>query len=195
MRTYLTIFLFFSTLAHAQHEMKEMVPIYNSASKAVFEFPSDEPVECRLDNAPFEACITPVRFANKTDGKYLFVVRTAKEKRVILRKHFIINTIAPTITMGVTPPPKQSSGDEAVFKFFVQGYSSVNAECYLDNQIYEPCKPNDDLVFKGLLPRAKPYEFRIKATDKAGNESMKVYSWTVTDKKTPEDVKESTGVR
>ena len=146
-------------------------------------FDSDEPgrFECRLDNAPFGSCTSPVHYTGLSDGDHVFAVRAvdiagnvdaspATASWTVAR----LDPTAPETTITSAPSGTVDSG-ETVIEFLSDEPGTF--QCRLDGSAYDECESPVhylDLPDGGHL-------FEVVAVDAAGNvdETPATATWTV----------------
>ncbi len=148
------------------------------SASATFTFTSSEPgstFECKLDAAPFAACTSPANLMMLSQGQHTFSVRAidgaAHADPTPATRTWTVDTVAPDVTITAGPAPGAMSGPRVGFTFTV---SEGSPECSLDGAPLAPCtSPVSFNAADGA------HQFRIQATDDAGNVGGVTRSWTV----------------
>lgn len=178
------LFSLFITQIVCAAEKPKMSPIYNNTSAVSIHFEHSGPVECSLNNEPFQDCVSPYKVTVPLpDGNHSVVIRAAAAdpEDILEQKVFVIDTVAPKIKFTLVPPAKVIYPSESVFKL-IANEQFVNARCYLDGQLYAPCEVDKNITFD-LPSRSQPYEFKVVVADQAGNARSLSYKWSVTSEK------------
>lgn len=190
MKFLFTLFLLLSCGYQSRaNEGEDPVATYNltNVNKLQFEFASDEPTECRLDSMgdkEFVPCSSPfpVKAPAWADGYHLFEARTISDKVIVSRQTILIDTTAPIVTFAVVPKGPMKNSDAAVFNFKMSE-SSAKVACYVDDLLYTPCRPSQNLKIRPFKQSPGPHVFKVVVTDAAGNSSAVTHRWEVeTDK-------------
>ena len=153
-----------------------------ATSAASFSFDSSKPgssFECRLDGAPFAACVSPKDYTGLGDGPHSFEVRArdaagnADETPAVAA--WTIDTTAPDTGIAARPAdPTTATG--AAFSFTSsEGNSSF--ECRLDNDSFAACTSPKD--YTSLADGQ--HSFAVRARDQAGNTdpTPATFTWTI----------------
>lgn len=152
-----------------------------TAPAATFSFRASEgdvTFSCRLDDGPYESCVSPVTREGLGLGAHTFAVR-ARDKAG--------NTgPAATAAWTILPPPDTTppvttivaattSGGDANFQFTASEPGSTFT-CALDGGAPASC--TSPHAYSGLAPGA--HSFAVRATDPAGNTGgAAAHSWTI----------------
>jgi len=141
--------------------------------------------ECKLDAGSYATCVSPQAFASLSSANHTFTVRaTDKAGNVSAEGSYsiLIDTVAPVVTM-TSQPASSTQQTSASFSFTVSdALSGVNLiECQLDSQAYANC--SSPQAYSNLA--AGNHTFNLRCTDKAGNSSIKPYSWSIVAASTP----------
>ena len=130
--------------------------------------------ECKLDSGAFSPCTSPTTLGPTPDGSHSFTVRAADAAgNVGSTSHaWTIDTVAPTVTLGTTPP-NPSNDPTPSFGFSASEASTF--QCQLDAGGFAPCTSPTTLGSTG----EGSHTFTVKATDTAGNTGQSSYSWTI----------------
>jgi DNA-directed RNA polymerase specialized sigma24 family protein len=154
---------------------------------ATFEFSSNEKsamLECSLDRAQFERCASPKTYTGLARGRHSFRVRAVdgadNTDPTPARREWQVDTKAPATTL--TESPDDFSHVDAVFEF-ASSEAHSSFECKLDERQYASC--SSPKTYRGLEDGA--HRFRVRATDRAGNQEPSPASrnWTI-DTRPPE---------
>ncbi|MBA2359637.1 MAG: hypothetical protein H0V79_01655 [Actinobacteria bacterium] len=142
-----------------------------------FAFSATEPAafQCRLDNAPYAACTSPVSYS-AGHGPHTFTVRAtdAAGNTGQASYSWTIDTVSPIATI-TQRPPAASASRSATFAFSANEPSSFL--CKLDGGGFVPCTSPTSYGEPELIDGA--HTFIVKATDAAGNTGETSYSWTI----------------
>jgi parallel beta-helix repeat protein len=157
------------------------------ATTASISFSGSKPnstFECRLDGAAWSSCTSPAEYSELTVDWHLFEVRSTDADgnvEVWPASHGwnVVpppETIPPVTTID-SGPPASTNSTNATFRMSASELG-VTYECSLDGNPFLGCEP--PVSYTELA--VGPHEFRVQATDAAGNlETTPVsYSWTVT---------------
>lgn len=162
-------------------------PEYVNGSSVAVEFSVTPPsgdslqsVSCQIGDNMLQDCSSgSVSYNNLVDGDYSFrvVAVTTKGGRNEETRVFRKDTTAPVITVSSTPPSVTSSLAGSFIYTTSDNLSGVmSAECSLNNAAFSNCASPANV--SNLSSGA--HNFRIRATDRAGNVStVYSYSWTI----------------
>lgn len=149
-----------------------------SMATATFTFTASEQdatFECSLDNGAFEACTTPHNLSNLAQGPHTFAVRARDAANHVdatpATRTWTVDTIAPDIDITVGPANGATVGPRVTFAFTV---SEGVVQCSLDGAAFAACASPVEMTL-----REGPHEFRIRATDGAGNVTTVSRAFTV----------------
>ncbi len=165
-------------------DSKPANPTKSTAADFIFHStPGGAEFECKLDTGSFAPCFDegfevpgPLQ-----DGSHTFQVsaKNSQGSGAPASYTWIVDTQAPTATIQSTPA-NPSPGASAAFTY---GSSQLGStfECSLASQgqadSFASC-PTAGITYTGLASGV--YTFKVRATDKAGNQGPAVaYSWTV----------------
>lgn len=135
---------------------------------------------CRLDEADFAACASPVHLAGLGAASHTFSVRATDKAGNVGQPASVSWTYTPpdttppkvTITSG---PPGTTTDTSAGFSFSADESGST-FQCSLDGGAFNACE--SPASYSGLAPGS--HSFSVRATDKAGNTSQPATrSWTI----------------
>ncbi len=151
-------------------------PDFSMSKDGTFEFEGKDGnvvltlFECSLDGSAYTACTTPKTYTNLAEGIHKFEVKgidAVGNKSAPASRSWYVDTIAPAITFLLTPPPF-SNMVNASFKYSITdaGSGVESQQCSLDGAAYAACAI-DAMAYAGLLDGS--HNFRVRATDKAGN--------------------------
>ncbi|MBS1119427.1 MAG: putative internalin [Deltaproteobacteria bacterium] len=145
-------------------------------ASASFTFSASEDAvtyACSVDVAPFIACSSPFTLGGLAQGDHVFAVRATDPAGHVdptpASRGWTVDTVAPDIT--ILSGPATPSGPRVVFGFAV---SDGVATCSLDPAAFTAC-----MSPIGFNVSAGPHEFRVRATDGAGNVTTVTRAWTV----------------
>ena len=141
-----------------------------NSTAAIFEFSSDESgsgLACSLDGGTFTACGSPADYADLEPGTHTFQVRAtdaAGNSDPSPASYSWTIDVTPPETAIDSGPDDPTSSPSASFAFSA-GEPGSRLECSLDAAAFAPCTSPRDY---GPLA-AGAHEFRVRATDAAGN--------------------------
>jgi hypothetical protein len=165
---------------HPRVTLTDKPPLLTNRTTASFSFSADHPgstFECRLDGAPFAACMSPKPYSGLGDGSHTFAVRAISLGNPGLPTTYswTVDTVAPQTTV-VAGPPAQSTSSTAGFTFTSSELGSTFA-CSLDAAGFTPCASPKSYAGLG----DGQHVFRVQAVDAAGNAdgSPAVYTWQI----------------
>jgi PKD domain/Bacterial Ig-like domain len=144
-------------------------PSPGNSAKFTFRAPNENAVtyECAIDDAVFEACVSPIEYRALDQGTHTFYVRASDASNYVeqapVSYSWAVDADPPETTIAVAPPsvsPKatvelQFSSDQAQSSF----------ECALDGGTLRPCAPI--MTFADLAEGS--HSVVVRATDPAGN--------------------------
>jgi hypothetical protein len=160
---------------------------FSNTALATFRFAANVETakfECSIDGEIATACTSPFSI-NLSDGSHTFAVRATdgngEEDSTPAEHVWLIDTVAPTTTLTMTPPAADNS--TMVTFEFMSNEMNVVFECSIDNAAYALCNTRD--TFGPIGDGA--HSFAVRARDRAGNidASPAVYAWQV-DTSTPD---------
>ena len=149
---------------------------------ASFTFGSNEAgvtFECSVDGGAYAECETPYAPAALTLGQHTLSVRAVDGASNVdltpATYTWTYDGTAPQTTINAGPGAASSSG-AATFEFAADETGST-FECSLDGAAFSPC--SSPRQYTALA--AGPHEFRVRATDAAGNTdpSPAIHTWSV----------------
>lgn len=138
-------------------------------------------VSCQLDtNAPVNCSGLSVSFSSLLDGDHKILIDAVDsngQKSLTSAVLFRVDSTAPVITFNQSPATLTSSLSADFLYSIADNLSGVaKAECALDSAVFEICSSTS--YSKAVTAGA--HNFKIKATDVAGNTSgLSSFSWTV----------------
>ena len=157
----------------------------NSAD-ASFTFSADNPnatFECRLDSeepGDWAACDSPVDYTGLGQGQHTLEVRATEPDQgtgPAVSQSWTVDTVAPTVTFGQSPPAATSSAD-ASFGFSADDQDAT-FECRLDSTDdadWAACTSPEQLSGLG----EGTHTFEVRATDQVGNVGeVASHNWTI----------------
>jgi hypothetical protein len=130
---------------------------------------------CKLDNAAFGPCASPVAYDDLSDGTHAFTVAATDAAGNTGQDSYTwtIETKAPTAAVS-SGPPALSNNRSATIAFSADEPSSF--QCQLDGGSFLPC--SSPASYHGLGDGA--HTFAVRATDAVGNSSTSSsYGWTI----------------
>jgi large repetitive protein len=150
-------------------------PLYAASATAQFGFTIGDSVTvtCSIDGGTPAACTSPFTKPGLGEGSHSFVLRgTDAASNVSTATYtWTVDTIAPTVTINTHPISPIGSG-AATFMFTA---SEGSTACSLDSATFVACtSPQSYSLADGN------HNFRVMATDNAGNVSgAATYSWLI----------------
>jgi hypothetical protein len=146
----------------------------SNTTSASFAFTASEPTtECKLDDAAFATCSSPVAYSDLAQGPHTFTVRATDSVGTTDQDAYTwtIDSIPPTVGITAGKPSNPSNSKSATFTFT----ASEPTQCKLDAGAFAACTSP-----KGYSNLADgEHTFTVKATDLAGNTSQDAYTWTI----------------
>ena len=149
-------------------------------SSPSFTFTSSEggsSFTCKLDNAAFEACVSPKTYSAVVPGSHTFSVRAtdaAANTGVAETYTWTIDTTAPTT--AITQKPGNPSNDTSPSFAFTASEAGSQFACRLDGGSFAPCVSVK--TYPGLGDGS--HTFSVRATDLSGNLGVETsYTWVV----------------
>ena len=152
----------------------EKPPDPSNSTSATFAFTASEAAtECKLDDAAFVTCGSPVAYADLAQGPHTFTVKaTDSVGNADQDSHtWTVDSIPPTVAITGGRPSDPTNATTATFTFT----ASEPAECKLDGGAFAGC--TSPKAYNNLADG--PHTFTVKATDTAGNTSQDAHTWTV----------------
>jgi hypothetical protein len=150
----------------------------NAASFSFTASETDATFRCRLDGGTFTTCVTPRTYSGLDDGQHTFEVAAVDAGGNVgsaTGHTWTIDTVAPPAPVFTSTPPASTDSGDAVFAF-TDADSGAVLSCALDSGGFTSC--SSPRSFSALADGT--HDFRVKATDQAGNTSpTTTYSWTV----------------
>jgi hypothetical protein len=169
------------TLAPPPPTITSAPPSVTASTEATFAFTDDEAgatFRCKLDDAAFSSCTSPITYHGLGEGSHTFGVRardTAGNLSAVTSHTWTVDLTPPPAPAITSEPPSLTNSTTATFAF-TDGDSSATFRCRLDGGSYSAC--TSPITYTGLGEGA--HTFRVKAVDPAGNEStVTSYSWMV----------------
>ncbi|HEU6444794.1 MAG TPA: hypothetical protein VFL61_07055 [Gaiellaceae bacterium] len=157
-------------------------PAITNSTSGSFSFGSSETgstYQCRLDGAAFAACTSPQAYPGPlAGGSHTFAVRAIDPAGNVdgspASHTWTIDTTAPNTTI-ISSPPLVTNQTSAGFTFTSTEANST-FQCSLDNAGFADCPSGP---YTGL--GAGIHNFRVRATDPAGNADATPasYTWTI----------------
>jgi len=141
--------------------------------------PSELVFECKLDAAPFTACVSPQAYTALADGSHTFQVRATDLAGITdpepAASTWTIDTLAPVTS--IDSGPADLSNDPSPAFAFSSNENGASFACKLDSGEWASCtSPHGyDALADGV------HGFQVRATDPAGNTDATPasYTWTV----------------
>ena len=135
---------------------------------------------CRLDQADFAACSSPVHLGGLGAGSHTFSVRGTDKAGNVGQPASVSWTYTPPDTMPpkvtITSGPSGTTTDTSASFSFSADEEGSTFQCSLDGGTFSAC--NSPAVYGGLAPGS--HSFSVRATDRAGNTGQPVTrSWTI----------------
>jgi hypothetical protein len=144
--------------------------------------------ECSVNSGAFAACTNPRSFSNLSDGQQNFSVRAvdnAGNTSQVGSFAWRVDATAPALAFSQTPQAS-TTATTASFSFASSdaGSGMASVQCSLDAAAFANCTSPVSLT--GLSIAA--HQYRVRATDLAGNQVTITHNWTVTQVTTPSPV-------
>ncbi len=167
-------------------------PDFSKDHNGTFEFEGQDdgqPInqfECRLDGGNYASCSTPKTYTNLADGLHTFEVvgvDAIGNRSAPATRSWYVDTVAPVVTFVLTPPSLGKESNVA-FKYDITDVGSGvdKSECSLDGGAYAACSMTM-INYNDLADGS--HTFRVRATDKAGNQGLSDLITFVIDKNPP----------
>jgi len=144
-------------------------------STPTFTFESDEPgsgFECRIDDAPFAGCDSPLTSDELADGPHTFEVQATDEAGNTdpspASVDFTIDATAPETTIESGPgvsSPGELTNDRTPAWTFSSDDAAADFECQVDSGSWIAC----DQSFTAPSLNDGAHAFRVRAVDEAAN--------------------------
>jgi RNA polymerase sigma factor (sigma-70 family) len=136
---------------------------------------------CRLDQADYAACSSPVHLGGLAVGSHTFSVRATDKVGNVGQPASASWTYTPPDTtppkVTITSGPSGKTTDASASFSFSADEAGSSFQCSLDGGAFNAC--DSPAFYGGLAPGS--HSFSVRATDKAGNTSQPVTrSWTIT---------------
>lgn len=137
---------------------------------AQFEFGASETAsfECRLDAQAFAPCVSPVSYANLTQGSHTFQVRARDNAGNLdatpASRTFTVDTLPPQTSITVATATVTSA--RSVSFTFNSSEAGSSFRCRVGNNEFEDCTS----PWTFTAPIDATYTFEVVATDKIGNQ-------------------------
>ncbi|MBN8870513.1 MAG: PD40 domain-containing protein [Solirubrobacterales bacterium] len=149
-----------------------------ASSDATFRFSSNDAgatLECRLDEAAFAACTSPLTLSGLAEGSHRFEVRArdaAGNTSAALGRSWTIDTTGPRVDFTRVPADGSTPGQVEVE--FEASEAGILFSCRLDDGAWLSCR--SPLVVEVA---AGSHRFEVRATDDLGNTGESaVHGWT-----------------
>jgi len=167
-------------------------PDFSNSNSGTFEFEGKDGIdpitqfECSLDNSAYAPCTTPKTYTGLSEGVHTFSViglDGVGNRSAPAMRSWYVDTIAPVITFQLTPDALSNTGS-ASFRYSITdaGSGVQSQECSFDGGAYVACS-NSASDFANLADGS--HNFKIRATDKAGNVGNSPVITFEVDKKPP----------
>ena len=146
----------------------------SSSTSASFSFTGSEAeTECKLDDAAFTACSSPVAYSDLAEGPHTFTVKATDSVGNADQDAYTwtIDSIPPTVAITAGKPSDPSNSRSATFTFT----ASEPTQCKLDAGAFAAC--SSPKSYSNLIDGE--HTFTVRATDAAGNTSQDAYTWTI----------------
>ncbi len=134
--------------------------------------------ECKLDSAAFASCVSP-KAVTVTEGSHTFSVRNKDKAGNVsapISYTWVTDATAPVIQITASPLNPTTDKD-ALFRFTVTdaGVGVDTVKCSLDSAALADCVSPISYLALAL----GSHTFKVAATDKVGNSSQALYTWTI----------------
>ncbi len=140
--------------------------VASSSASIAFSAEAGASFECRLDNATFAACGSPVTYTGLAEGSHTFEVRAVDAAGNVdpqpASRTWMVDTMAPdaAITSGPSGAVASSSASIAF-----ASEADASFECRLDGAAFAAC--SSPITYTGLAEGS--HAFEVRAIDAAGN--------------------------
>jgi len=150
-----------------------------ASQTATFMFSSNEPgatFECQLDGGSFAACPATHQITGLSQGSHTLNVRAVDlagtPDATPAQRMWTVDTVGPVVTF-VNPTPAEN-GTSGPYVTIAWTLSEGTPSCELDGASYSPCTSPQTMSL-----REATHQFRVSATDGAGNPGASTRNWTV----------------
>ena len=130
--------------------------------------------ECRVDSASFASCSSPHTTPALGDAAHTFQVQAVdaagNRDTTPASRSFSVDTISPVVTLA-----GPQSGTQSTTATFTFSANEQPIQCSLDNAAFANC--TSPRQYSGLQPGQ--HQFRVQATDAAGNSANATWTWTI----------------
>ncbi len=148
-----------------------------------FGFTTDAPrVECSVDAGAYGPCTSPTTYVIGTplaEGVHTFRVQATSSigNHAVQSLSFTVDVTPPTLS--ITFGPAGTTGDSTpLFQFAAEADATVACSLDQGTPAFGPCASTT--AFAAIAPLADgAYTFRVRATDRAGNETVATRAFTV----------------
>lgn len=145
-------------------------PTASTTASFAFTGPKKATFRCRLDNAAFTTCSSPMKYTGLGQGAHSFAVKTVVDgsESDAATSNWVVDTVAPgplTITAKPSDPTPSATNDFA----WTQPDPDATAQCSLENGSWKPCST----PFRWVIETGNygQHQFAVRAIDAAGNAS------------------------
>ena len=157
-------------------------PNVTDSTSATFSFVDGDPTagfRCRLDDAEFAPCTSPITYTGLAEGVHTFTVQAvdpAGNQSDSTSYTWTIDLTNPVVTIDPASEPPDPTNQTSANFVFTSNQAGSTFECRLDTDQFSPCSSPQG--YSGLTDGR--HSFGVRATDPAGNEGLPtIYQWTV----------------
>jgi hypothetical protein len=148
-----------------------------AAADAAFSFGSTDPsaeFDCRLDEAAFASCSSPLQLAGLADGSHRVEIRARDEignLSPVVSRSWTVDTTGPVVDLTGVPASGSPAGKVAID--FASAEADAIFSCRLDGADWRPCaSPYEAEVAAGA------HRFEVRAADSLGNQGpVAAHDW------------------
>ena len=167
-------------------------PDETEETSAAFTFAADEPATflCALDSSSLTSCsaATGATYHELEPGEHRFVVQATDGAGNSASAVWSWTIVEPPPPPDTSAPEIRLDGpdaetEETTATFVFSANEPATFECALDTAALTPCSAFAS--YGGLQPG--PHEFRLRATDAAGNAATAAWAWTIVEPPPPPD--------
>ncbi len=155
-------------------------------------------IECKMNDAAFASCMSPMSYSALNQGNFTFTVRATDAAGNMSdedKYQFGVDLTPPAVNFGTQPLSTIYRNQISNIAFTATDSPSgiQTVLCGL-NGVLATCTPTSSTQFLNLP--VGNHKFKVQATDKAGNETVSEVAWQISDKTREEiqlvDVKNNT---
>ena len=166
------------TSAPSEPTLSEGPTGFTTSASATLTFSGDEDatLTCSIDDGEYENCSSPLSLHDLRDGDHSVRIKSrdaAGNTSSVRTVSWTVITAAPATPTFTGAPTGAINGRHVLFSFTGDMYTTFT--CSIDAGAYNSC--TSPLELDGLSDGA--HSVRVKATDRVGNSSIRLASWTV----------------